>query len=228
MPKLAFNRNSLVLGNKIDQPTPDLVKNTMSLWNASLEDAARYGGDLTRAALSAMKFRHEHRYIVVDTKVHMLMPGMNPAIPGWHTDGAPRGPRYRPDGDGPPDVWAQQDAALGLRSPRYHLLVTGNCCLTEFMPNPVELEIDKTPSVTLYANVTEQVNRLKFHQFVAPTCQVVEFDWWDLHRGVEAWGKEWRFLIRVTETDHLQPQTDLRKILRTQQNVYLNGDKYGW
>ncbi|MEC2506153.1 hypothetical protein P9X25_18565, partial [Bacillus cereus] len=76
---------------EIEQPSIDVLKNTPALWNASLDDALKYGGELTKAAIGAMNLRHDRKYIVVDTKVHMLMPGMCPAIPNWHSDGVPRG-----------------------------------------------------------------------------------------------------------------------------------------
>jgi hypothetical protein len=60
-----------------------------------------------------------------------------------------------------------------------------------------------------------------------PSCAVVEFDWHDLHTGVIATHVEWRYLIRVTETDYLQPCSDLRRVIRTQQNVYIPTE-FGW
>lgn len=61
----------------------------------------------------------------------------------------------------------------------------------------------------------------------APSCQVVEFDWWDIHQGVVATKKEWRYLIRVMETDFCEPERDLRNVIRTQQQVYAPID-FGW
>ncbi|MFP8823477.1 hypothetical protein, partial [Enterobacter cloacae] len=74
-----------------EKPSQDDIKNTQGLWNASFDDAFRFGGDVTRAALQAINLRGDKKHIVVDVKTHMLMPGMIPAIPGWHTDGVPRG-----------------------------------------------------------------------------------------------------------------------------------------
>lgn len=40
---------------------------------------------------AAQEFCREHgKWLVVDTRSHMLMPGMYPAIPGWHCDAYPR------------------------------------------------------------------------------------------------------------------------------------------
>src|SRR4051794_29927346 len=88
--KITFNRNPITEGGSIETPTTLEVKSTPTLWNASLDDAIKYGGDLTRAALGAMNLRGDKKHIIVDTKVHMLAPGQCPALPGWHTDGTPR------------------------------------------------------------------------------------------------------------------------------------------
>lgn len=227
--KLLFNRTPPQLGKSIEQPGDELVKNTLALWNCSVEDAVKYGGDLTRAAVGAMDIRGDRKYTVVDTKIHMLMPGFYPAIPGWHTDGVPRDAERNPAHKGDPDILAQED--LSIRPHRFHLLVTGNGCLTEFMHDPLTLDVPDRPSTALYKTVTEQVDA---HVKAAPlsaipcnSCQVTTWDWWNLHRGVAATKHEWRFLIRVTETDYFAPQTDLRKIIRTQQQVYAPVE-FGW
>ena len=80
MVDVLFNRNPLKFGNMIEQPSAIEIKNTFGLWNASLDDAIRYGGEITRQAIKAMNLRHDRKNIIVDTKIHMLMKGMCPAI----------------------------------------------------------------------------------------------------------------------------------------------------
>lgn len=218
-----FNRTPLVFGNSIEAPSTELVKTTPNLFRASLQDALLYGGELTRAALSAMNLRNDRKHIVVDTKVHMLMPGMCPAIPGWHTDGVPRPQKDKPD------LRLQEEE----RPVRYHLLVTGEGCLTEFIKESnVELNVPSEPCSTLYSKINHQVEKQLRHKkitkFQVPSCTVVEWDWWHLHQGIQATKHEWRFLIRVAETDTLAPLKDLREILRTQTTVYVQSTDYGW
>ncbi|HGO9416684.1 TPA: DUF1523 family protein [Bacillus cereus] len=45
--KFLFNRNGITVGydKVIEQPSIDVLKNTPALWNASLEDALKYGGE---------------------------------------------------------------------------------------------------------------------------------------------------------------------------------------
>lgn len=225
-----FNQTPLTIGRSIEQPPEQLVKNTLGLWNASAEDALRYGGDITRAALSAMNLRNDRKNVVVDVKVHMLMAGQCPAIPGWHTDGVPRQANGSPFG-GEPNLDLQRDG--GLRPPRYHLLVTGEHCLTEFIRGEYQTTLSDDIAMTsrLYEVLTREVNdrlmRGTAERFTPSSCTVTEWDWWQLHQGTIATGREWRYLIRVTETDYLEPQRDLRDVLRTQQNVYVPKE-FGW
>lgn len=221
MARILLNRTTARWTQRsIEQPDQTEVKNTPGLFNASLEDALVYGGDLTRAALSAMKLRGDRKYILVDVKVHMLMPGMYPAIPGWHTDGVPRV-------DGKPDIFKQNRQ----RSPLFHLLVTGEGCLTDFASGPIELEVPDQPDSKLYEMVSEQMFAYTDSGDVMveriPSCEVVEWDWWALHTAVPATKREWRYLIRVTETDYRPPKTDLRDVLKRQEQVYVP-EAFGW
>lgn len=222
---LVFNRNPLTFGRTIEQPSVDVLKNTLGLWNASMEDAVKYGGELTRAALGAMDILNDRKYVVVDTKIHMLKKGMCPAIPGWHVDGTPRGdaPNYSWH-TGLPDIYAQEE----MRASRFHLLVTGVGCLTEFVTDELAIEM-LNKDRHMFAKLSETINDMQHDLNIieAPSCQVVEFDWWNIHAGKLATENEWRYLIRVTESDFAQPQTDLREVIRMQQQVYAPL-QFGW
>jgi hypothetical protein len=225
---MLFNRSGLLFGNPIEQPSQELIKNTLGLHNASLEDALKYGGDLTRSAIGAMNLTMKKKYIIVDTKIHMLMPGMCPAIPGWHTDGVPRGNTLDPTAKQAPNIQSQEQ----MDSPVFHLLVTGESCLTQFIrERNYELEVPKTPDTKLYKMISKQVNEKvknrELTSFEAPSCTPVMWDWWEIHTGVPAKKHEWRFLIRVTESDIQKPKTDLRDIIRNQQQGYMPMD-FGW
>lgn len=227
MTEVLFNRNPLVIGDSIEQPPTNELKNTFGLWNASLDDAVRYGGEITRLALRAMNIRHDRKHVIVDTKIHMLMKGMSPAIPGWHTDGAPRDNNKNPGGSGKPDTFAQEGDP---RPNRYHLLVTGSGCLTKFIEHPVWVPIPSEPSYEVYNTMSNFIQqktmeypsmaREPVRAMTIPSATVVEFDWWDIHTGVIATANEWRYLIRVAESDYYEPRKDLREIIRMQSQVY--------
>jgi hypothetical protein len=225
---MLFNRNIPHMGKPIEQPSEELIKNTLGLHNASLDDALKYGGDLTRAALGAMDLQMTKKHIIVDTKIHMLLPGMCPAIPGWHTDGVPRGAELKPEIKQPPNIQAQEE----MDTPIFHLLVTGTSCLTQFIHQMnIDLEVPETPDSKLYRMMNQQVTGLvesgELTTYEAPSCTPIMWDWWELHTGVPAKHHEWRFLIRVTETNIQEPKKDLRDIIRTQQQGYMPMH-FGW
>lgn len=227
-------RNPVVEGNKVNDvyDTKDL-KNTPSLWNVSLDDAIRFGGDVTRSALSGLTLIGDRKHVTVDTKIHMLMPGMIPAIPGWHTDGVPRQHDGTPSG-GSPLLQRQEELDAEGKAPHYHLLISGDFCSTEFLDRVIAW--DPPGRQELYAEMTSYVSNYteryaetyhRYPVYTLPGYQWVTWDWWNIHRAVESSAHGWRFLIRVTESDFLPPQTDPREFIRTQNQVYIPM-QYGW
>lgn len=227
-----------MVGKTIEEPSPDMIQGSLNLREASIIDAMHYGGPLTRAALGAMNLRGDRKHIVVDTKVNFLMPGFIPAIPGWHTDGVPRGENLDPAGSGVPQISAQIDyESAGLTPPRYHLLVTGTHSQTEFIEAPMYLSV--ADDRNLYEKMTTDVDDLLQSIyadelrgntepiFTAPSCTVVEWDWWNIHRAVKASATGWRYLIRVTETDYIRPREKAQDFIRTQTQVYVP-TAFGW
>lgn len=228
---MLFNRNKVVFGNDIIKPSQEDIKNTTGLWRCSVEDAIKFGGDITRNAIQAMNLRGDKKHIIVDVKTHMLMPGMIPAIPGWHTDGVPRGEGLTPNGKGKPNIRAQEN----MSSPRYHLLVTGGDCPTRFIrERSIDLDIPDGNTTELYASLSKQIqdnlksSECEYHTYDVPDSVVMEWDWWELHTAQRARTHGWRYLIRVTETDFVEPVKDLRQVLRNQQQVYIPTETYGW
>lgn len=236
MSKMLFNRNPVMVGESIPEPSQDAIENTFNLRQVSLEDAARYGGSVTREALGAMKFVGDRKYIIVDTKVHFLLPGMCPSIPGWHNDGVPRGNDLLPQDTGAPMPHAMEHRALmGITEPRYHLLVTGTHCPTRFLDHEIEIKLP-ADSRKLYEEMSKQVqshvdeyfnNKGLDCTFVSPASTVLTWDWWTVHTAQLATGRGWRYLIRVTETDYIPPRTNPSDFIRTQNNVY-SPIEFGW
>jgi hypothetical protein len=229
---MLWNRNPVRVGQDIATPNQTVIENTFNLRQVSLEDAMRYGGTITREAIGAMNFHNDRNNIIVDTKVHFLMEGMCPAIPGWHTDGVPRGEDLNPAGTGAPNLIAQEWGHIS--APRYHLLVTGTHCPTRFVAEPVELNAFRLMGDNprnLYQNMTRMVDKRiatdGLDVFDSPCSTVLEWDWWNIHTAQQATGRGWRYLIRVTETDHIVPRTNPAEFIRTQNNVYAPMD-FGW
>lgn len=71
------------------------------LYRASWKFASEMGGALTQGVMELLEAdpwiaaaRMADIPIAIDTRSHMLMRGMWPAIPGWHCDGLERQGRY--------------------------------------------------------------------------------------------------------------------------------------
>jgi hypothetical protein len=226
-----FNTTRVKAGRSMPTPSQDAIENSLNLRQVGLEDAARYGGSVTRSALGLLDLVGDRKYTVVDTKVHFLMPGMCPAIPGWHTDGVPRGVDLDPSGNDAPVLDAIFDGTQ--TAPRYHLLVTGTLCPTRFLLPPASFThgelVGDNPS-DLYANMTRSVNNTGYpDKFFLDTedSRMYQWDWHNIHTAQTATARGWRYLIRVTETDYIKPRTNPADFIRTQNNVY-TPIEFGW
>src|SRR4051812_36058043 len=103
-----FNTTPVVTLEPINFGADDrIIEATPNLRRASLSDAALFGGPLLRDILQTAPLVGDREHVIVDTKVSMLMAGWMPAIPGWHTDGVPRGENGDPAGTGQPSLKRQ-------------------------------------------------------------------------------------------------------------------------
>lgn len=226
-----FNTTEPIIGQSMPTPSQDAIENTLNLRQVTLEDAARYGGSVTRSALGLLSLHGDRKNVIVDTKVHFLMPGMCPSIPGWHTDGVPRGVDLDPDGTEEPVLDAIFDGRQS--APRYHLLVTGTFCPTRFILPEIafpEGELLEGGARNLYANMTRICNEVTWHddEFLdTEDSRMYQWDWHNIHTAQTATERGWRYLIRVTETDYIEPRTNPADFIRTQNNVY-TPIEFGW
>ena len=217
---------------KIGEVTQAEIEGEVNLRQASLLNAHRHGGMVTRSALNCLELVGDRKHVIVDTKVTFLLPGMYPAIPGWHTDGVPRltglAGTYDPAGRGAPSIKAQVDEAIS--APHYHLLLAGEGPHTFFLDDAVTLNLsDEDPA--LYREMSEQVRELSEKGFLAvdraPEREWLTWSWWDIHAAPPATTAGWRYLIRVTESDHIPPREDPKDYLRKQSMVYVPTE-FGW
>lgn len=223
-----FNRNEVLVSDKKIELTEEEIKNTTGLFRASLQDAVLYGGEGIKKALSTIEFQGNREFITVDAKVHMLMPGMIPAIPGWHTDGIPRSENGHPSGEMPPFCPMLEKSD----SPFYHLFIAGSCSPTVFLePRNFKVRVPNKPTNSLYGIVNENLNKipnLDAYEYDVEEGYWYTWDWFELHKAQPARERGWRLLIRVTESDFLEPNTDLSDVIRTQQQAYLTSENFGW
>jgi len=221
--KFEFTKNKIVVGEKLDSIDPGLIESTPVLRQPSLENALLFGGPIVRQLLEQVPIVGDRNYITVDTKVTMLMPGWYPAIPGWHTDGVPRGAELKPDAKGQPRL----DRQIGV-GPRYHVISVGLDSPTDFIADCFEMDIDNYDNSGLYKELTQKVGPLVDSgelKVVSHHDTWVSWDWWNVHRAAPAKRTGWRLLIRVTESDDLKPRT--KDFIRGQSQVYVPIE-FGW
>lgn len=225
--KFLFSQNPIKVHEKVvENVSGEAVESTPVLRRPSLENAVMYGGPLMRELLETVPLVGDKNYITVDTKVTLLMPGWYPAIPGWHTDGVPRGEELLPDAKGKPRLDKQSE--LPKNVPHYHVISVGLDSPTEFVNQPFELDIENFDNSDLYKELTQKVNPLVADgklEVVSLSDAWVSWDWWNVHRAIPADKTGWRLLIRVTESDVLKPRT--KDFIRPQSQVYVPVD-FGW
>lgn len=183
-----------------------LEQNKSNLWKDILQS-------LTANLVGDNKFAH----ISIDSRTHMLMKGWYPCIPGWHCDDF-----FRPNGQ--PDLYNVVEFA----DSRHHMIVLGDCSLTEFMTSPLGPREPKKDQ-NVYEMWDKHINRVMRTQAKRETQtvkhgQLVSFGPTDFHRGMPATKPGWRIFIRLTQSNHRKPKNEIRN----QTQVYLPALGKGW
>jgi hypothetical protein len=206
------------LGRHLPAFSQDEIKNEPMLFSCDWEAARELGGPLTLEFMRNLARSWEPgNDIIIDSRVHMLMPGWYPCIPGWHHDDVPR---TRADGQPnyeAPDYKAEHCMAL----------VGGDICPTQFalgthtLPDiPMGGVIYKRWHPIVETQVRSQVLRL----WDAPPNRLVFFDWQTMHQGTRANASGWRWFIRASRNTRRHPTNEPRR----QVQVYLEFPMEGW
>lgn len=216
---MIFNKDVCSLGEfavSNDSIWSESLRTLPQFFRATPEFVWRLGGPIYRKFLSAIQFSGEFKYISIDSRVHMLMPGWYPCIPGWHCDDF-----YRPNG--------QQPDLVNVPPMVHYAMVLGSTAFTEFISKPIELPSPDTfnSDRPLYAHYNEYIEQLK--QFKLATIhvksgEIIRFTGLDFHRGTAATNSSWRLFVRATESDIQEPYNELR----TQTQVYMPSPFEGW
>jgi hypothetical protein len=215
----------LVLPGCLPPFTQEEVKREPMLFNCSAEAARRLGGPITRAFLDRLPPDYGDP-VVIDTRVHMLMPGWYPCIPGWHHDDVPR-TRI----DGQPNYQLDQD-----RSEHVTALVGADVARSKFALGHGFFRDVPIGSVVYDAWHREVVGKLRSGDLTgwrAPMGRLVLFDDRTWHRGVAARGNGWRWFGRASRyKDHSGARIDRRNPrtneVRSQVQIYMARANAGW
>jgi hypothetical protein len=152
------------------------------------------------------------KYTSLDTRVHMLKPGMLPCIGGWHCDDFYRGENNQPLLEN-----------INYNCPQIHYICTiGSTSLPEFVDMPLTLNID---SNAVYKSMNEQIEKIRnsIEIYTPRSGEIIKIGPDVIHRGVIATSNAWRVFMRLTFSNHRFPKNEIR----TQTQVYLTSMD-GW
>lgn len=216
---MLFNSQVKNRGSFLVDYSKEEISNEPMFYRASLDFAYKNGGEITRDFIELMPHDWYGCPVTIDSRVHMLMPGWYPCIPGMHHDDIPRTRR-----DGQPDY----------ENPGYnakHLigLVNAEIAPTEFALGEIDLEIPPEGQLIYrdwHPNIMQAIADGKMESYKAKSGIMYEFDNYSFHQGTAAVSSGWRWFIRVSkDTDRaLNCKNEIRK----QTQVYMENPMEGW
>lgn len=205
----------------------DAIKNEPMFFNSDAAFALENGGAITRAFFDSLPEGWLDVPIVFDSRVHMLMPGWYPAIPGFHHDDVPR-----------PDIPVGQHFITAGQpdydNPRYrsrHILglVNAEIAPTEFafgectMPEVADGDLIYR---RWHSEVEELLDTGCMQRVKAPDRTLIYFDCDAFHQGTKAVSSGWRWFGRLSvDTERTSKVTNE---IRRQAQVYLEFPMEGW
>jgi len=200
------------------------IKDEPMLFNCDWYNAVTLGSNLTNDFLCELPDDWFNGPLVIDSRVHMLMPGWHTCIPGFHHDDVPR-----TLANGQPNYGDDQ-----IRSEHILALVGGDICPTEFALGKYTFDI---PEENVYKHLHGEVDTLcnegVLSRFKVPSNKLVMFDDRAWHQGTEAVGNGWRFFIRASrhfapDGTRVQRPGKLANEVRKQVQVYMPAPFDGW
>ncbi|ENB5600994.1 hypothetical protein mobillu_78 [Escherichia phage mobillu] len=222
-----FNSQARAVGSFAHNVQNDRIKNEPMFFNCDLGFAWDNGGSITRSFIANLPIDWTNQHVVFDSRVHMLMPGWYPAIPGYHHDDVPR-----------PDIPVGQHFITAGQpdydNPRYHSehilgLVNADVCPTHFATGTAEFS--QIPDGELiyrqwHKEVLEKIEKGELEKWEAPDRTLLQFDWQTWHTGSRAISNGWRWFGRVSRnTDRVKKITNE---IRVNAQVYLEFPMEGW
>lgn len=210
--------SALLLSTSVLPATRDEVKNEPMLFSCNLQYALNLGGPLTFNFVTMLpKLWKDDPSLIIDSRVHMLMPGWFPCIPGYHHDDVPRS-----RADGQPNYVSPE-----YKSEHCMLMMGDSVCRTEFALGECEM-----PDVPLneiiykkwHPKVEELLDARLLSRYAAPMDRLIYFNWQTFHQGIASRGSGWRFFIRASRATTRTHSNEIRR----QVQVYLENPMEGW
>lgn len=215
----------LPLNFTVDTGT-NALKNEPMLFNCDWDSAWRLGGQLTRNWLEQLPvgWQSGDGPVVIDTRVHMLMRGWYPCIPGWHHDDV-----IRDRADGQPNYLSD------FRSEHAMTLINSDVAPTQFASG-TDTFVETTDGTPFYGKwhtqVQANVDSGMFLLEQARNNHLIFFNDRVWHQGVAAQQDGWRWFARISRYYHGNTRVDRGNArtneTRRQVQVYLENPTKGW
>lgn len=200
----------------LPEATQDEIKAEPMLFNCDGEHAMEMGGRLTRLFMSNLPNEWKNDSLIIDSRVHMLMPGWYPCIPGWHHDDVPRERE-----DGQPEYFCPSYTAA------HALCVWGDASLTQFAVGRSHFPNVPIGSVFYrewHPMVEQRIQDGVLHRYTLSERRIALFDWNTWHQGMPATKDGWRFFIRASRHTNRKATNERRQ----QTQIYMSAVLGGW
>lgn len=213
-----------ILQNKLSKFDQSVIKVEPMLFNCDWEHAELLGGPITLDFLSNIPKEWKEVPCVIDTRVHMLMFGWYPCIPGWHHDDVPR---TRSDNQPNYEDPHRAEHIMGLQN--------ADVCPTKFAMGKAQF-----PHVPIGNTVYEQWNKEVTHCVETGELgsthildrELIHFTDRTWHKCESARGNGWRWFGRISryylEGDSVARGNTRTNEVRRQVQVYLDAVDKGW
>lgn len=192
------------------------------MFRASLAFARDNGGNITKKFVQhVIEARGTFdNTIVVDSRVHMLMRGWYPCIPGWHHDDVPRsGANNQPEYDENVRAYRSKHIMMALDASDKPTLA-----MPQLLRGKVAVPWPLDDQAVTYAVWDAHINHTECGALTAGSGQIIRFDCDTFHRGMPAQQSGWRFFIRATWSTQQKAENKIRR----NANVYVPWSTSGW
>lgn len=211
------------IGERFMGETPDdqTVEQEPMFMQMPVQQAYEQGGEITRRFLDSLfvsEVEREKSSAFLNSRVHMLMPGWYPCIPGWHHDDVERS---RAD--------KQPNYFTASYRPHFALGIVGSAvCPTQIVHG--NFKMDEVHGGAIYKEWHDRIAYLagryptQHPKLMVPYGYAVWMDDRTLHQGTMCTQGGWRWFGRVTFGNPTPPMAKVRR----QVNVYLENPMEGW
>ncbi len=201
---------------------PDFdVRKLPQLWRCGPEFIQSLRSEMLDFILEQTPKHPEYKYLSVDSRTHMLFTDVYPNIPGWHCDDFYRTKAYSDQ----PDLDHLEAEANSI----HYMLLIGDASRTEFLVDDIELPSAREvlehhgTHKPIYYHYDELIEKAQPKTFHLEDRTLYRFGPHCFHRGQAATKNGWRYFIRLTFSNHYEPQNELRY----QTQVYTR-DRVSW